>query len=125
MKFEVPGFGEDSQLFWNVVQSGLFLRGRFTTDRQIHAVLCLADSEESVVVGYDLPGGARGDPVLVIQESSQFADMVFVQTLGGFRARREPVALALGKGWRVVDFAEIPEAAAALCRPPQPRKRGR
>jgi len=119
MKFYAPYAGEDSQRVWRLVQSGLARRGRFTTGRRIHALLCLEDSEKSVVVDYDLPGGAADDPVLVIQESSQFPGLVFVQTLDGFQAMREPVALALGEGWRVVDFDEVPPDALPLPAPPR------
>jgi hypothetical protein len=107
MKFFVPLVREESQLFWNVVHSGLFCRYRFATPRRIQALLWEGDAADprSVIVGEDLPGGARGDPVMVIHESEFFPGMMmFVCTLGMFLEREPPVALALTEHMRVVEF---------------------
>lgn len=107
MKFFVPLFERESQLFWNVVHSGLFCRYRFTTPRRIRALLWEGDAADprSVIVGEDMPGGEEGDAVMVIHESEFFpGTMMFVCTLGTFLAREPPVALALSEHMRVVEF---------------------
>jgi hypothetical protein len=108
MRFYVPLFGDDSRLLWNVVHNDLFHRYRFASLRRIRALLWQGDARDdrSVIVGEDLPGGPEGDPVLVIQESDAFPYMMFVCTLGMFRRKEAPIALALAKGWQVVDFDE-------------------
>lgn len=112
MKFFVPIFGDKAQLLWNVVRSGLFFRGRFTTDRRIRALFWRWETEEDeyVAVGADLPGGAADDPVLAILESSLFANMVFVFTMSQFRNREPPTALAVTTGWRLEAFDDDPPA---------------
>lgn len=116
MKFFVPFFGEHSRLLWNVVHNGLFDRYRFASLRRIQALLWQGDARDhrSVIVGGNLPGRPQGDPVLVIQESDAFPYMMFVCTLGMFQRKEAPIALALTKGWQIVDFDEDP---------PAPRKR--
>ena len=107
MKFFVPLFEREGELFWNVVHNHLFFRYRFATLRRIRALLWEGDSADprSIVVGEDLPGGEEGDPVMVIQES-QFlpGTMMFVCTLGMFLDREPPLAMALTEHWRVVEF---------------------
>ena len=107
MKFFVPLFEREGQLFWNVVHSTLFMRYRFATDRRIQALLWEGDAADprSIIVGEDLPGGEEGDLVMVIHES-QFlpGTMMFVCTLGMFLERKPPLALALTEHMRVVEF---------------------
>ena len=107
MKFFVPLFEREGELFWNLVQSTLFMRYRFATDRRIQALLWEGDAADprSIIVGEDMPGGEEGDAVMVIHES-QFlpGTMMFVCTLGMFLDREPPLALALTEHWRVVDF---------------------
>jgi hypothetical protein len=118
MNFYVPVFDEDGQLLWNLVRSKLFTDGRFTTDRRIQALLWEGDADhpDSVIVGEERADGEDGDVVLVIHESSLFPDMVFVHTLGQFFAKEAPSALALTKGWQIVDFDD-PAPAQAPARP--------
>lgn len=107
MKFYVPMMDEESQLFWNVIRSTLFMEHRFTTDRRIRGLFWEGDAidRRSVLVGEDLPGGEEGDPVMVIHESSFFPDtMMFACTLAMFMERRPPVALAVSEHFRVVQF---------------------
>ncbi|HEV7659929.1 MAG TPA: hypothetical protein VGO55_08800 [Allosphingosinicella sp.] len=108
MNFYVPLFGDDSRLLWNVVHNDLFDRYRFASLRRIQALLWQGDARDdrSVIVGADFPGGPEGDPVLVIHESDAFPYMMFVCTLGMFRRKEAPIALALTKGWQVVYFDE-------------------
>ncbi len=107
MKFYVPMMDEESELFWNTIQSLLGCDDRFTTDRRIQALLWEGDSTDprSIVVGRDLPDGERNDPVLVIQESEGFPEtMMFVCTRAIFLERLAPVALAITEHVRVVEF---------------------
>lgn len=108
MKFYVPLFGDDSRLLWNVVHNELFGRYRFASLRRIQALLWQGDARDgrSVIVGEGLPGRPEGDPVLVIHQSDAFPYMMFVCTLGMFGRKEAPIALALTKGWQVVDFDE-------------------
>jgi len=107
MKFFVPVVHEEGQLFWNLVQSQLFIRYRFTTQRRIEALLWEGDDEDerSIFIGGNLPGGAEEDPVMVIHESEFFPGvMMFVCTLRMFLEREPPVALALTEHVEVVEF---------------------
>ena len=107
MKFYVPMMEEESELFWNVLQSILVCGDRFTTDRRIQALLWEGDATDprSIIVGRDLPDGERDDPVLVIHESEAFPEtMMFVCTLAIFKERQAPVALAISEHMRVVEF---------------------
>ena len=107
MKFYVPMMEEESELFWNTLQSLLGCDDRFTTDRRIQALLWEGDARDprSIVVGRDLPGGEKDDPVLVILESEAFPEtMMFVCTLAVFKERQAPVALAISEHVRVVEF---------------------
>ena len=107
MRFYVPLMQEESQYFWNVIQSLLFCEYRFTTDRRIRGLFWEGDytDRRSIIVGEDLPGGEECDPVMVIHESSFFPDtMMFVCTLAMFMEKRPPVALAVSEHVRVVEF---------------------
>jgi len=107
MKFFVPLFEREGQLFWNVVHNHLFYRYRLATLRRIQALLWEGDAADprSVIVGEALPGGGEDDPVMVIHESEFLpGTMMFVCTLGMFLDREPPLTLALTEHWRVVEF---------------------
>jgi hypothetical protein len=110
MAVRAPGSEDDAELIRAAVRGRLLARGRPTTDRRIRGIIWWDQDDEApepwIAVGEDHPDGAKGDPVLIILQSSRFADMYFVSTLRQFRAREEPRAIALGKWWRVVEFEE-------------------
>lgn len=114
MNFYVPLMAEESQLFWNVTQSQLFIRYRFTTDRRVRALLWQGDEDDprSIRVGHEMPGDEEGNAVMTIHESSFFPDMLFVSTLGMFLDKEDPVAVAVTRGWLVVDFDDSPGGEA-------------
>ena len=124
MNFYVPLFGDDGRLLWNVLHNALLHRYRFASLRRIQALLWQGDARDdrSVIVGGDLPGGPEGDPVLVIHESAAFPYMMFVCTLAMFGRKEAPIALALTKGWQVVDFDEDPPTPG---KPIGPRRTGK
>lgn len=106
--FPIPGLDGDAETFRDTARARLLARNRPTTERRISGLVWYdPDDEEQepwLMVGEDHPEGGKGDPVLVILESGRFEDMYFVSTVGQFRAREEPPAIALGKWWRVVEF---------------------
>lgn len=108
----VPAFDFEQELerLREAARARLLARGRLTTGRRIRGIIWWDQDDDPpepwITVGEDHPDGEKGDPVLLILESSRFADMYFVSTLRQFRAREDPQAIALGKWWRVVEFDE-------------------
>jgi hypothetical protein len=105
-----PASEDDAELVRTEARARLRARNRPTTDRRIRALVWYDADDEApepwLEVGADMPDGAKGDPVLVILESSRFEGVVFVSTLRQVRAGEDPHAIALGKWWRVVEDGE-------------------
>lgn len=111
MSPRIPASGrEAAERIRNDARVRLRAQGRPTTDRRIYGLFWWDNDDEEpepwLTVGADHPDGPKGDPVLVILESSRFEDMYFVSTLRQLQAGEAPQAIALGKAWRVVEFEE-------------------
>jgi hypothetical protein len=108
MKSGDSRFDREAESFRIAARARLARLGRPTTDRRIKSVIWWDQDDEPpepfITVGEDHPDGPEGDPVLAILESARFEDMYYVCTLRDSGAREAPLAIALGKWWRVVEF---------------------